>query len=260
MGAGTAMPRTLSRMIVSVLDRLGYGLAPGGPLLGYQLVKQRRLGYDRRADWRRFLSRQGKHTIFDVGAHTGESAEVFARLFPQARIYSFEPDPEVFGQLVSGTRGLGSVEPVGVALGDRDGEATLYVNQDRQTNSLLENSEDWHRYVTQGALQHVGTRAVAVVRIDTFCRERGLRRIDLLKIDAQGYELRILAGAEGMIRDGRIPLIYLEVNFVSYYRDQALFHDVYDFMLKHGYRLVGLYGSCSTQDYLISSDALFVLA
>jgi hypothetical protein len=45
-------------------------------------------------------------------------------------------------------------------------------------------------------------------------RERGIERINLLKIDTEGFDLQVLEGAQESLRDGRIDFIYLEFNTV----------------------------------------------
>lgn len=253
-----SVKRKLKRELTSfITDTLGYNVIPGGPVFGRRIEKQKRLGYDRQRDWKKFLTRDGAHVLFDVGANVGQTAWTFVELFPVSRVFSFEPDPRVFKELENSTNDS-RIVAVNAALGAYDGQANLYVNGLHVTNSLLDNAPDASRYVEAAWLAHREIVPVNLITIDTFCREKNISRIDMLKIDAQGYELQVIEGARGMIDAKRIPLIYLEVNFVAIYQDQPLFHHVYQHLLDRNYRLVGLYGACSNQNYLVSSDALFV--
>jgi hypothetical protein len=51
------------------------------------------------------------------------------------------------------------------------------------------------------------------VSLDAFCVERGIDRIDLLKMDIQGHENYALAGAASLLAGRRIGMIYMELNW-----------------------------------------------
>jgi hypothetical protein len=99
---------------------------------------------------------------------------------------------------------------------------------------------------------------VKVVTLDEICAKTR-EHSDLVKVDAQGFELEILNGATRLLIDGRPPLLYLEVSFVRLYDGQPLFDDVYRWLFLRGYRLVGLYeAGFRTHFYQVSANALFV--
>ena len=252
--------RKLKRGLVSLITGpLGLNVLPGGPLFGRRIERQKRIGYSRESDWKRLLPPARAAVIFDVGANVGQTALAFAGLYPQAAILSFEPGAEAYRDLCANTRDNPRIQPVNAALGAQDGQAELFLNGAHVTNSLLDNDAGAGLYVDPAFLAHRSTATVEVATLDRFCRDRNIARIDLLKIDAQGYELEILRGARLLIEDRSIPLIYLEVSFVPIYKDQPLFPEIYGYMLDKGYKLAGLYGACSNRNYLVSTDALFVL-
>ena len=83
--------------------------------------------------------------------------------------------------------------------------------------------------------------------------------IDLLKMDTQGYELHVLAGAEQTIRANNIAVVYSEVLFVPLYKGQAYFPEVYEHLVSRGFGLVNFYDTHYNDDgYLSWCDALFV--
>ena len=256
----TGVGRKLKRGVTSfITDTLGYNVLPGGPIFGRRIEKQKRLGYNRRHDWKRLMAQEPAPTIFDVGANVGQSALEFAALFPGSRVFSFEPDPVVFQELKRNTDDNSRILTVNAAVGAESGRANLFVNELRVTNSLLDTSSEAGRFVEADWLKHKEVVSVDLITLDSFCVEKKIETIHLLKIDAQGYELRILEGARRLIGDKSIPLIYLEVNFVPLYKDQPLFHQIYEYFRGYDYKLAGLYGAVSNQNYLVSSDALFVL-
>jgi hypothetical protein len=55
-------------------------------------------------------------------------------------------------------------------------------------------------------------RQVRVIALDNICAERGLDLIDLLKIDAEGYDFQVLRGAEKLLKEQKISVVQFEYN------------------------------------------------
>jgi FkbM family methyltransferase len=218
-----------------------------------------RMGRDPLHDIKHILG-SGVRTVFDVGANDGQTVRRFARTFPHADLYSFEPDPATFQRLVAAAGGLPKTQLFNLALGREAGEASLFRFAFDETNSLLRKAAGAESYVADaGFLRETGTIPVKVSTIDAVCEASGISRIDLLKIDTQGYEVEVLRGAERMLRSAVVPLVYAEVCFVACYENQPLFQDVYAFLYERGFRLVGLYESgFLTRYYHVGGNALFV--
>jgi FkbM family methyltransferase len=130
--------------------------------------------------------------IFDVGANVGRYSMEVLRRFPNASLYAFEPSATAYEQL---TIALGRrARTFRFALGSEDAERALYANHPgSELGSLIR--RDLHRR----NIEVEETETVQVRRLDTFCSEHGIDRIDLLKIDTEGSELAILLGAESML-------------------------------------------------------------
>jgi FkbM family methyltransferase len=171
-------------------------------------------------------------TVFDVGANVGQSARKFRRNCPSARIYSFEPFRSTFEQLRENTRPLANVECVNLALGSESGEVTVAAQPQSVSNSL------------RAGAGRAGTGAAEVVRVETldgFCAGRGIERIDLLKIDTEGYDLEVLRGAEGMLRAGRISLIEVEAGMSRRNSKHVPLADFVRHLEGRGFVLFGVY-------------------
>ena len=255
----TRWTRRVKRRILHLVARGGYDVEKVGGFPPYRFLKRLPIGYDPLADVVRIHPGRIR-VIFDVGAHIGQSAALFADTFPGAQIHSFEPDPNSFRELRRTAAGYPGVTPVNAAAGDREGEATFFVNTFSQTNSLLRPRHGAGQYLvdTAGVDVRQETR-VPVLTLDRYCAEHSIERIDFLKLDTQGYELRVLDGAAALVSRQAIPLIYLEVGFVTLYEGQPLFPEVYQYLFDRGYRLVWLYeSSFHTHFYTIGANALFV--
>jgi FkbM family methyltransferase len=198
--------------------------------------------------------------IFDVGANDGETALSFSSAFPAAMIYSFEPDPQTFERLTRKTQALKNVHAVNSGLGRTAGKATLIRNRFDATNSLLPSAAGAEEFVAQSdSLDPIGSADVAMDSVDDFCERHRIARIEVLKIDTQGYELEVLSGATQTLQTRGVPLIYAEVSFIRYYDGQPLFDEVYRYAYDRGYRMVGIYESgYLTHYYQVGGNALFV--
>ena len=210
---------------------------------GYELV---RLPAPLRSDqlwepWLAHLKQKAPlRTVFDIGANRGQTIGWFRPYMPDARFYAFEPFAPAYRDLATATAADQRVKIFQTALGDAAGSATLYENSVDTTNSLLPNSTVIADYAPPHMVIPRGEYQVPVERLDDFCKREGVTHIDLLKLDAQGYELKILQGAGDMLRPDVIRAVYIEILFVDYYKGQAWGGELIEFLRERGYRFWGL--------------------
>jgi FkbM family methyltransferase len=181
-------------------------------------------------------------------------------LFPAAVIYCFEPFPESFAVLQAALAGDGGVRPFKLALADRAGEAVLNANVFPATNSLLATAPTAAE-VWPGLVQTTGQVRVPTTTLDSFCREQSIDRIDVLKLDVQGAEPLVLRGGEGLLRSGRVRLVYAEVLTLPTYAGQAELHEFLSMMSGYGFELFNVYNpSATAAGQLRQVDAIFLPA
>ncbi|HVM99031.1 MAG TPA: FkbM family methyltransferase [Caulobacteraceae bacterium] len=148
--------------------------------------------------------------VFDVGANVGQFAAEALAGFPAARIHSFEPFPLALAKLTAALSDprLTTHE---LALGDARGETTLYAygaeDETSHINSLVPDARFPRRFGYTP--REVRVRADTV---DLFCQDAGIERIDVLKVDTEGFDLFVLKGAKAMLEAGRIRFVYVEFN------------------------------------------------
>jgi FkbM family methyltransferase len=122
--------------------------------------------------------------FFDVGANFGYYSVALANaLDRRCQVHAFEPNPKTYDRLLRHIEWNGLkdvVLPVPFALSDRRGTATLI---ERSDNSGASRIGDDAAGIT-----------VELTRLDDYCAERGIDRLDALKIDVEGLEARVLAG------------------------------------------------------------------
>lgn len=167
-------------------------------------------------------------TVFDVGANAGQWATEATQILPLAAIHCFEPSSTARAELGRNLRHP-ALRAHDFALGDRDGEAPLFSDESgSQLSSLYKRRLDHYGH-------HFEPVAIVPVRrLDSFCAEAGISRIDLLKLDAEGGELAALHGCGQMLTDGSIEVIQFE--FGTTPEARVLFQDFF-LLLDPNYRI-----------------------
>lgn len=185
------------------------------------------------------------NTVLDIGAYTGETAEWFCELFPNATVWSVEPVPESFAKLES--RGNPRVKPFHFAATNFEGTCTIFLNAAAHTNSLFpvnsasRDSIDISTRREEGLLngptlpENQDQVEVPARTLNSFVIENGLSQIDFLKIDVQGAETVVLQGSHEILSNTRAILI--EVSLYDYYTKQNSVGEVEELLRPHGFEL-----------------------
>jgi FkbM family methyltransferase len=137
--------------------------------------------------------------VVDVGANIGIYSEFLCRCVgPIGLVHSFEPSPDNFRLLSSATRHLTNVQLTQAAVGERSGESKLYISDKLNV--------DHRAYKTDGdSRRAIPTQMVA---LDDYFKSG--QRIDLIKMDIQGYELHALRGAQRVLQENSDINLLLE--------------------------------------------------
>src|SRR5262245_7390050 len=194
--------------------------------------------------------------IFDVGAYDGEISRIYRQLFPQATIHAFEPFPDSFAAMDRKFLGDKRHHRHQIALSDRAGNATLHSNIGAPTNSLLPTHALGEQYWGD-LVKTTATIKVQTERLDAFCSQSRVPRIDLLKLDTQGAELAVLRGAGTLFDPRYISAVFTEILLVPVYEGQANFDEFVSLFYSRGYRLVDVTALIRINRELMQIDALF---
>ena len=152
-------------------------------------------------------------TIFDVGANVGlYTAELVRTFGAQATIWSFEPASETFAILERNAGSLPNVHLVPLGLGDQAGTVRLY---SAGRGSTYASVYDVSARLERSGLMLAETESIELTTLDEFCETQGIEHVDFLKLDVEGNELKVLQGAERMLRRSRIGAIQFEVGAPS---------------------------------------------
>jgi len=167
--------------------------------------------------------------VFDVGANTGQSAAKFQIAFPTARIYCFEPVEETFEILQRNAHGHSNINCHKVALGSSTGQSIVYLTGQSSTSSLIKPKTV------------VASQPVQICTVDQFVLEHRIDRVDLLKIDTEGFDLEVLRGAHQLLSAGQVPFVLTETGFHPGDNRHVLFDDIRSYLIPLGYSLFGIY-------------------
>ncbi|MHB8790386.1 MAG: FkbM family methyltransferase [Desulfobulbaceae bacterium] len=214
-------------------------------------------GLDPFADQHTLVNKQDP-TIFDVGSYVGDIACKYVELFPRATVYAFEPTSASFHELEKKASQIKNIQAYNYALADSIKRETFYLNKFSPTNSLLKPSVNASNTWGENLLDTREEILVECTTIDSFCSERDITHIDILKLDVQGGELRVLDGARNMLGKGKIGLLYTEIIFADTYQNQVKLADLLQCMEKYQFAFFNFYNHKYLNHRLIQADLIFV--
>ena len=199
-------------------------------------VAVNRTGFDvtRESFRHRFVSalhHNGITTVLDIGANTGQFGTQLRRAKYTGRIISVEPLEAAFAQLARRTEGDADWLAERAAVSDSIGTLTINVSANSVSSSVLPILERHTDAAPQS--RYVTTEEVPTTTVDDLVERHGIEpESALLKIDVQGYEHAVLAGAPKTL--DRFGAVRLELSLVSLYEGQSLMPQMVEYLGDHG--------------------------
>jgi FkbM family methyltransferase len=211
-------------------------------LYGFAQSAERYVFVENSEDMRKLAMRYlpSNPVIIEGGAYDGSETKIMSKLWPQGRIYSFEPIRELYHRVVEETKYCPNVTVYPLALGEVCEERPIYLAwvPEEPTKICMSSSlfppKDHLLYY--GPI-FKGTQTIDMVSLDAWAEENGIEKIDLLWFDLQGYELAAFKGASKLI--SKVSVIMTEVEFSELYEQQPLYPEVRSWLEEEGFTLVG---------------------
>jgi len=183
--------------------------------------------------------------IFDVGANVGDWTKTVLDIIPNAKVHCFEPGRSTYSKL---EQNIDSKNVVfnNFGLGSANEEKAFYIfDNDSTVNSLYLRDELVNK-------NKVVTEKVAIKKLDDYCSDNKIQKIDFLKIDVEGNEMEVLKGAKRMLEENNIKIIQLEYGG-TYIDAGILLKDLFDFFKDFSfsfYKILfnGIQPVCYTKD------------
>jgi FkbM family methyltransferase len=149
--------------------------------------------------------------VFDVGANKGQYSLACLRRFPAAVVHAFEIVPKTAATLVENLAQEERVTINSFGLSDVCGAEEVNLNE------MLPGYDEVASLI--GPTIHEGPgwtkQSLPVTRGDAYCSERGISRINLLKLDVEGAEHKVLRGFDSMMHRAAIDVVQFEFGMTS---------------------------------------------
>jgi FkbM family methyltransferase len=201
---------------------MGYEVRQYTPLRSFAAARERLLS--------------GVDVVLDVGANTGQYGQLLREDGYSGRLVSLEPVAEAYEELRRLAAADDAWEAVRVAVSDADGEVTLNVTGDSRSSSVLARNE---RFAEKEGWAPKESRPVPARRLDGLAGELlRPRERAYLKLDIQGYERTVLAGAGDAL--GRFEALELELSVTPLYDGQPGVGEMLPLLAERGFRPVCL--------------------
>ncbi|WP_442794347.1 FkbM family methyltransferase [Pelobium manganitolerans] len=208
-----------------------------------------------RPDNNLWLQQRNIKTVLDVGANTGQFANLIHKILPQANIISFEPIKKCYNQLLENTASL-NIKTYNCALGETDEMQEINISAHSPSSSLLPMTK-LHNEVFAGT-NFVETESITVKTLDLLFAELPIKGKFMIKVDVQGFEDKVIKGGAETFK--KADCVLIETSFVELYEGQLLFDGIYQMLVGLGFEFKGNYTQTKSKEdgSIIYAESFFV--
>lgn len=152
---------------------------------------------------KKFVTHQNL-TVFDIGANLGSFSKNILKMFPSSNVdlHLFEPNKSL---VITLKKTFNQSKVNGFAISDKNEQTKLYISNISSQSSLIKNNS----FVGKD----VGEQNIESIRLDNYILKEGIEKINLLKIDIEGYELNALKSLGNYLENNIIDIIKIEISF-----------------------------------------------
>ena len=200
-------------------------------------------------------SRPGERIWLDVGAHLGEKTFAAAQADPTLRVYAFEPNLSVASRKMGA---LANFIVLPLAIAEQDGSAPFHLNEFDAASSLLPmNAAGLRTWRGGDQLKEVAEYSVPTVRLETFLNRAGIRKVEFLKVDAQGADLAVIRSAGERLKDIRKISLEVQTTALPLYEGAATKEEVIRYLTEAGFHLTAAEPQSFGQEENLTFEQLF---
>ncbi|MBU0545040.1 MAG: FkbM family methyltransferase [Proteobacteria bacterium] len=195
--------------------------------------------------------------IIDAGASNGRISKKLLKIFPEASVYAFEPNPLYEKTLNQFAWEDKRFFPYYFALSDHKGFEDFCITVSPGNTSLFKPGKRLKEIDPDGASLK-STKKVEVMPVDEWLKENGNHSIQLIKLDIQGAELLALRGAENVLKNS-VLAVYTEILFNPLYEGGALYSDIDLCLRNYGFVLYDIFKpKYNSNGLLMWGNAIFL--
>jgi|TARA_B100001094_G_C17935961_1_gene673119 FkbM family methyltransferase len=185
--------------------------------------------------------------ILDVGANKGQTIKRFLDIFSNPTIHAFEPVEEAISKIRDNYSDNKNILINNYALGDKVDFKNFNISQ-RTENSTFHQFKSNSKWLqTRSKQYHVGVddyvkkvQKIKIETIDNYVAKNKIEEIDILKMDTEGYEDKVLSGAINTLKQNKIKIVLTELAFDDVRDKHLSFSDIEQYLLPNNFRLVGI--------------------
>ena len=199
-----------------------------------------------------FLKQKGYkkfQIFFDVGAHKGESINKFLSIFDIESIYSFEASPVNFSELEKKLDDFKkkfcktNIVIENIALGDKENIVKLKQLSESLSSTISEiNTNSVYFKRKRKYLSYFKENfffrefEIKQEKLENYLIKNNLKNIDFLKIDTEGYELKVIIGLEKFLNN--VSLILFEHHYDSMLVKKYKFSDINNYLINNNFKQI----------------------
>ena len=233
---------------------------------GYKIIKIEKKVIEQFDDWTKFLINKSQPIVFDVGGGKGQSIKRYKKIFKSPIIHTFEPNIEELNILKKKYENDKNVYLNSKAVSEKIESLELNITGSSSFssfNKIMPNT-DWltnkkKKYNIDNSDFVVKKIECNTTDLDSYIADNHISNIDVLKIDTQGFENKVLLGAQKSLKKNIIKLIHLELIFSEIYENTLQIFDIEKILIPFNYRLFGISNNGSLMSSIsYQSDFIYI--
>jgi len=158
-----------------------------------------------------YLEGKQSPVVLDVGANVGNYTCDIFEVNPSSMVYAFEPHPATYSKLTDNMQKFSNnlFKSYNLGVGQEKGVLELFDYADKSGSSHASLYKD---VITDLHKGEVESCKVEIIALDEFFSRESIQEVDLLKIDTEGNEYKVLLGANTLLKEKKIKAIHIEFN------------------------------------------------
>lgn len=216
-----------------------------------------------------YLFNKKKVVIFDVGANKGQTIKRFQKVFENNLFFCFEPTKRICQKLKENFLHKKNIKIFNFGISNKVSKIKFFDYKYSSVNSFIPIDKKSKFYKARKEILNIKenekfleTYNVQITTIDKIVKKLKIDKIDILKIDTQGFEDKVLEGSSQLLKKGKIKVIELELILGFGYTKSLSFFDIEKILTKYKYKLIAIstagnvisYSNYQTDLIYVSSD------
>ena len=189
------------------------------------------------------------NVVFDVGAHKGETIDLYLKHFNIEKLYSFEPNYFSFNFLkkkidkIKNIKNKTEITIENIALGKENQQITMKHLDESSSSTIKEINTDSNYFKRKKKLllnlknkNFFSEISAQQMCLDEYMSKKNISKIDFLKIDTEGYEFEVLSGAKKNIKN--VNLVLFEHHYHDMIKKNYKFSNLHDLLNKNNFEQI----------------------